>query len=125
MKAPSPSKGGLPIAHSDAAEDTFILGGQPYVYTEQEWSCFPEVARQAYRETLGAAYVYWLGMHTGQLVENGVALTIPEMKARLLELVAGLYRLAPYAQDLSRAIRRTVNGCALLVSGSIILPDHD
>lgn len=68
-------------------------------------------------------FVYLLGMHTGQLIENGSLLTIPEMKARAVEFAAGLYWLTPYIGDIARFTRRTVNAVLVPFFGSLVLPD--
>lgn len=80
-----------------AIEDTFILGGQPFIYTEQDWAQAPGVARRAYAETSSALAVYQTALqYRSGLVENGRLLTQEQIGFRVMEFLGGLTKLEPH-----------------------------
>lgn len=106
-----------------AIEDTFVLADQSYVYTEQDWSQAPGAAAAAFQETRN---VYWTYMGAllarTPVVEAGRNLDRSEVKARAIELVGGLFALAPHASITIPLVKRAVNGL-LLIGGVPIAHD--
>lgn len=78
-------------------EDTFILAGQPYVYTEQDWTGHTRAANDAYNETRAAYFIY-LFAHASRhtVIEDGASLTPDEVRRRAIEFAGGLARLRPF-----------------------------
>ena len=100
-----------------AIEDSFILDGQPYIWTDQPWEDHPEAAVDAFMETRRAYTLYWAAMHGTVVIENGVRVTYEEARARVMEFAAGMYWLMPYVPNYIRFARRVVHGMVFITAG--------
>ena len=109
--------------NAPAVEDTFILSGQPYVYTEQDWELAPGAANEAFVETRSKAFEYMGGLWSRRgVIEDDHFLSREELTARACQLVGGMYALLPYV-DVARMLRRGIN--ALLITQGITFSlDH-
>lgn len=78
--------------------EVVFLGGKPFIYTEQDWGEFPDVARAAFMETRTRFLVYWHHLCAGvPILEDGALIGGDLVFYRCLELINGMHRLRPYA----------------------------
>lgn len=86
---------GLAIIAFEPPEVVF-LGGQAFVYVEQDWDLFPDVAVDALRETGARFFIYWAHLCTGTpIFEDGVRMRTGLLFHRCMELAGGMARLIP------------------------------
>ena len=104
-------------------EDTFILGDQSYVYSEQDWSLSPGAADDAAFETRNA-YWHYMGamLAKAHVVEDGRQLGRPEMRHRVIELAGGLFALSPHVSSVIPLAKRAV--ASILILNGVAIP-HD
>lgn len=98
-----------------AVEDTFVLSGQAYVLTEQDWASAPGAADAAMFETRNEYWKYMAGLLGNRVLHDGARrLGRQELEHRAMELAGGLFGLAPHASLVVPIARRAVASICIM-----------
>lgn len=84
----------------ELACEIIFLGGNAFIYSDQNWDEFPGIAVDAYNETKSRLFLYWAHLCSGApIFENGALIKTRAVFYRCLELANGISRLSAITME--------------------------